>query len=64
MPDDHRLLSLAQMDETAIAALRSLDDRGAEALIAQLETHQEKMLGVIASRAQPFSTSLTTRSSW
>jgi hypothetical protein len=54
MPDDHRLRSLVQMYETAIADLRSLDDRGVEALIARLETHQEKMLGVIASRAQPF----------
>ena len=54
MPADHRLQSLLQMYETAIADLRSLDDRGVEPFIARLEAHQEELLGVIGNRSTPF----------
>jgi hypothetical protein len=53
MPDDQKLQGLLQMYDTAIADLRSLDDRGVGAFIARLEAHQEEVRARIASRSQP-----------
>jgi hypothetical protein len=53
MPDDQKLQGLVRMYETAIADLRSLNDRGVDAFIARLEAHQDEVRVRLASSAQP-----------
>ena len=53
MPDDQNLQGLLQMYETAIADLRSLNDRGVAGFIARLEAHQDEVRARLASSSQP-----------
>jgi hypothetical protein len=53
MPDDQKLQGLVQMYDTAIADLRSLDDRSVAAFIERLEAHQDEVRARLASSSQP-----------